>query len=229
MRGAEASQGGWNAYMTGTGPLTGNHWEQSDNVLKYFVFENPNWDFRTFNYDKDVDVALKKLGKTMDAFDPDLSKFRQRGGKLLLYHGWNDASISPLNTINYYESVVSTLQGKQTRDGRRSRRTEVRPAVHGAGHAALRQRTRAELVRHADGARKLEQKKVRRRNGSIASHSTRGVQDRTRPLCVYPKVAKYTGSGSTDAARTLSAKLRKRRRTQALPFSLRPLASGSGL
>ena len=70
-----------------------------------------------FDYDKDVDFALKKLGKTMDAFDPDLSKFRQRGGKLLLYHGWNDASISPLNTINYYESVVSTLQGQADSTG----------------------------------------------------------------------------------------------------------------
>jgi len=115
MRGAEASPGGWNAYMTGTGPLTGNHWEQSDNVLKYFVFENPKWDFRTFDWDKDVDVALKKRGRDFDAFDPDLSRFRQRGGKLLLYHGWNDTSISPLNTINYYESVVATVQGQQTR------------------------------------------------------------------------------------------------------------------
>ncbi len=73
------------------------------------VFENPTWDFRTFDYDKDLAFAEAKLGKTLDAFDPDLTRFHQRGGKLILYHGWNDPSISPLNTINYYEKVVSLL------------------------------------------------------------------------------------------------------------------------
>ncbi len=115
MPGAEAAAGGWGAYMAGSGPLTGNHWEQADNVLRYMVFENPKWDFRTFDYDKDLDFALAKLGKTLDAFDPDLTRFRQRGAKLILYHGWNDPSISPLNTINYYESVVSALQGARSR------------------------------------------------------------------------------------------------------------------
>src|SRR4029077_8888558 len=66
--------------------------------------------FRTFDYDKDLPQAEAKLGKTFDAFDADLSRFRQHGGKLILYHGWNDPSISPLNTINYYEKVVSLLQ-----------------------------------------------------------------------------------------------------------------------
>src|SRR4029453_10649229 len=112
MPGAEAA-GGWAAYMTGTGPQTGNHWDQSDNVLKYMVFEDPKWDFRTFDYDKDVNFALEKLGKTLDAFNPDLTRFRQRGGRLILYHGWSDPSITPLNTIAYYESVVSSLRGKE--------------------------------------------------------------------------------------------------------------------
>ena len=63
MPGAEAAAGGWGAYMAGSGPLTGNHWEQADNVLKHMVFENPKWDFRTFDYDKDLDFALAKLGR----------------------------------------------------------------------------------------------------------------------------------------------------------------------
>ena len=94
MPGAEAA-GGWAAYMTGSGPRTGNHWDQSENVLKYMVFENPAWDFRTFNYDKDVAPAQAGLGKMLDAFDPDLDRLRRRGGKLIVYHGWNDPSISP--------------------------------------------------------------------------------------------------------------------------------------
>jgi feruloyl esterase len=205
MRGAEASQGGWNAYMTGSGPLTGNHWEQSDNTLKYFIFENPSWDFRTFNYDKDVDFALKKLGNTLDAFDPDLSRFRQRGGKLLMYHGWNDASISPLNTINYYESVVSTLQGKQTRaaaeaEAQKFVRLFMAPGMlhcgNGPGPNSFDMLTALENWSEKGQAPERV----------IASHSTRGVQDRTRPLCVYPQVAKYKGQGSTDEAENFECK-----------------------
>ena len=95
MRGAEASQGGWNAYMTGTGPLTGNHWEQSDNVLKYFVFENPKWDFRTFDYDKEleaercfreaVDVAARQVDQRKHTFrrrQPALQRFIHAGNAL---------------------------------------------------------------------------------------------------------------------------------------------------
>jgi feruloyl esterase len=199
MPGAEAAPGGWNAYMTGSGPLTGNHWEQSDNVLKYMVFENPKWDLRTFNYDKDVDFALAKLGKTLDAFDPDLTRFKQRSGRLLLYHGWNDASISPLNTINYYESVVSALQGKRPRQQAETEAQEfarlfmVPGMLHCAGGPG---------PNSFDMLAALENWVEKRQPPErvIASHSTRGAVDRTRPLCVYPKVAKYSGSGSTDAA-----------------------------
>jgi feruloyl esterase len=199
MRGAEAAPGGWNAYMTGTGPLTGNHWEQSDNVLKYMVFENPKWDFRTFNYDKDVDMALAKLGKTFDAFDPDLTRFQQRGGRLLMYHGWNDASISPLNTINYYENVVSALQGKRPRQQAETetqafaRLFMVPGMLHCQGGPGA---TSFDML----GALENWIEKRQAPDRVLASHSTGGAVDRTRPLCVYPKVAAYSGRGSTDAA-----------------------------
>ena len=90
-------------------------------MLKYLVFENPKWDYRSFDVEKDAAFAEKKLGKTFDAFDPDLTRFRNHGGRLLLYHGWNDPSISPLNTINYYEKVVATVRkngGAQDADAR---------------------------------------------------------------------------------------------------------------
>ena len=149
MPGAEAA-GGWAAYMTGTGPQTGNHWDQSDNVLKYMVFENPKWDFRTFDYDKDVNFALEKLGKTLDAFDPDLTRFRQRGGKLILYHGWSDPSITPLNTIDLLRQRRVVAAGETECSGCREDRPGVHPAVHGAGHVALQRWTGPQHLRHAD-------------------------------------------------------------------------------
>jgi feruloyl esterase len=198
MPGAEAA-GGWATYMTGTGPLAGSHWDQSDNVLKYMVFENPTWDFRTFDYDRDAPFADLKLGKTLDAFDPDLTSFERRGGKLILYHGWSDPSISPLNTINYYESVVSFLRNTDSRQAAERRVQQfmrlfmVPGMLHcggGPGPNTFDMLTALEEWRE----------KGRAPERVVASHVTGGVTDRTRPLCLYPKVAVYRGRGSTDDA-----------------------------
>ena len=208
MPGAEAT-GGWASYMTGTGPLTGNHWEQADNVLKYMVFENPKWDFRTFDYDKDVALADAKLGTIMDAFDPDLSRFRQRGAKLILYHGWNDPSISPINTINYYERVVSLLQGRQRRQQAETSAQEfvrlfmVPGMLHcGGGPGPSTFDMLSALENWVENGRAPER--------VIASHSANGVEDRTRPLCVYPKAAVYVGRGSTDDAANFVCQMREK-------------------
>ncbi len=187
MPGAEAA-GGWATYMTGSGPQSGSHWMQADNVFKYMVFENPDWDFRTFDYDKDLAFAEVKLGEAFDAFDPDLSRFRARGGKLLLYHGWNDPSISPLNTIAYYEQVDRASGG----DAHAFARLFMVPGMlHcSGGPGPSRFDMVGALERWAEAGDAPER--------IIASHATNGRVDRTRPLCAYPKKAVYTGSGSTD-------------------------------
>jgi feruloyl esterase len=199
MPGNEAA-GGWTSYMTGDGPLDGNHFEQSDNVLKYMIFENPKWDFRTFDFDKDFEYALAKTGDKLDAFDPNLAPFEKRGGKLIMYHGWSDPSISPLNSIDYYEQVVAALQGKQTKAQAQAKVEEfarlfmVPGMLHcsgGPGPSSF------------DMLAALENwvEKKQAPDHVIASRATRGgVVDRTRPLCVYPRVAVYKGTGSTDAA-----------------------------
>jgi feruloyl esterase len=206
MPGAEAA-GGWSSYMTGSGPLSGNHWEQAENTLKYLVFENPAWDFRTFDYDKDLAFAEAKLGKTFDAFDPDLSRFRQRGGKLILYHGWNDPSISPLNTINYYERVVSLLQKTGSVPQAEAQAQEfvrlfmVPGMLHCGGGPGPNSFDMLSALESW-----VQQKQAPER--IVASHSTRGVEDRTRPLCVYPKVAVYNGRGSTNEAANFVCQIR---------------------
>jgi feruloyl esterase len=64
--------------------------------LANLVFDAPQWDWRTFDYDKGVAYADKKVGAEINQINPDLSAFKMRGGKLLQYHGWNDPAISPL-------------------------------------------------------------------------------------------------------------------------------------
>src|SRR3989442_1446064 len=84
--------------------------DPSDNALddfKYVIFGNPNWDWQTFDLERDVAIADKG---TIEAVDPNLTKFAQRGGKLLLYHGWADPSIAPQASVNYYKSAVNATK-----------------------------------------------------------------------------------------------------------------------
>jgi feruloyl esterase len=188
MPGAEAA-GGWASYMTGTGPRTGNHWAQADNVFKYMVFEDPEWDFRTFDFDEDLAFSERKLGGMLDAFDPDLTAFKENGGKLLLYHGWNDPSISPLNTIDYYEQVDAASGGDTEHFARLFMVPGMLHCRGGPGPSQF------DMLRELE--RWVEDGQAPER--IVASHvDAEGYVDRTRPLCAYPEQTVYTGSGRTD-------------------------------
>jgi feruloyl esterase len=76
------------------------------------TYQNPKWDWKTYQPDRDTAAADQKTG-FINAIDPDLKAFKAHGGKLILYHGWNDTGISPGNTINYYSSVLSKMGNQQ--------------------------------------------------------------------------------------------------------------------
>jgi len=192
LPGGEAGAGGWAAWTTGSAPFTGLHWQAASGFFSDMVFENPNWDFRTFNYDTDVAYTLAKVGHDVDAVDPDLRPLRARGGKLIVYHGFSDPDISPTNSINYYESVVKTIGGlEETQEFARLFMVPgMQHCAGGPGPNTFDTLTALEQwVEQGKAPEKI-----------IASHLTSGVVDRTRPLCPYPQVAIYTGSGSTDVA-----------------------------
>src|SRR5229473_567142 len=107
--GAEDGPGGWAAWTTGSAPFTGLHWLAADGFFRYQVFENPAYDPMTFNFGSDLLFSLHKVGPSLDAVDPDLRPLDRRGAKLIVYHGFSDPDISPLNTINYFESVVDFM------------------------------------------------------------------------------------------------------------------------
>ncbi len=211
MRGAEATLSagsgglGWDMSMLGSGPMTGGHFELGTKSLRYMVFENPDWDFHTLDVEHDTAFAEKKVGKVLDAFDPDLTRFRNHGGRLILYHGWSDPGISPLNTINYYEKLVAFAarngnpQDAEARTQEYARLFMVPGMLHcggGPGPNSFDMVTTLEQW--------VEQKQPPER--IIASHATNGQVDRTRPLCPYPQVAGYKGTGSTDDAANFACK-----------------------
>ncbi|HTB20990.1 MAG TPA: tannase/feruloyl esterase family alpha/beta hydrolase [Bryobacteraceae bacterium] len=157
---------------------------------RYVVFKDPNWDWRTFNFDSDVVRGDLPENLIMNATDPNMKPFFSHNGKLLLYHGWSDPNVPTVNTIKYYNSVVDSMGGAAKASN--SVRLFLEPGMgHCGGGEGPNVFDKVGAVEQWVEQRKAPQK-------LIASHSTSGKVDRTRPLCPYPQVAKYKGSGSID-------------------------------
>jgi feruloyl esterase len=154
------------------------------------AYGDANWDPRTFSLDRDLKIVDEKVGAPVNAINPDLRAFKARGGKLLLYHGWNDTAISAGNTINYYSSVLAKM-GKNQDDWIR---LFMAPGMQhcGNGPGPNQVNWMAALERWREGGAAPDR--------LDAAHVTNNRVDMTRPLCPYPQVAQYKGSGSTNDA-----------------------------
>ena len=108
MPGVEA---GWAARIPTPGAPMNPLW---GDMPRYVGHRDANWDVMSFDLDTDLALALKNAS-FIESTDPDLAKFKARGGKLLLWHGWADPGPSPQNTINYYSEVAKTLGGQAGR------------------------------------------------------------------------------------------------------------------
>ena len=206
--GGETGPGGWSGWITGAAPTRAAQFFFSTQTMKNMLFNDPAWDLKSFDLDKVSKLASEKLAPILNATDPNLKAFKARGGKLILYHGWNDAALPPENAINYYESVV-TKMGK--RDANSFVRLYMAPGLqHCAGGpgpdnfgAVV---TSAQSDAQHDMTLALERWVEQGKAPDRIIASKRQSQDpkspviRTRPLCPYPQVARYKGSGSTDDA-----------------------------
>jgi feruloyl esterase len=165
-------------------------------TYRYVVFNNPDWDWRTLNFDSDIALSDKMGNATINAVETNLKPFFDGGGRLLLFHGWQDPNVAPRNTINYYSNVLKTMGG-EAKVGNNVRLFMVPGMGHCAGGEGPNEFDRV-------GALDAWVTSGKAPDSMQATLSVDGKPQRTRPLCPWPLVAKYSGQGSIDDARNFS-------------------------
>jgi len=187
------SELGWST-MAGPNPFV-----LGTDLFKFVVFQDPNWDYKTFNFSTDVARTEKADQGMMNAMNPDLNAFLRHGGKMIQYHGWADPQIAPGSSVNYYKDVLETMGGAAKVQS--FYRLFMVPGMAHCGGG--------EGTSNFDMLTAVEQwvEKGKAPESIPASRVKNGGVDRTRPLCPYPQVAVYKGSGSIDDAANFSCRM----------------------
>jgi hypothetical protein len=190
----------WNGKLVGTGngvwagtisysamaePLSRGYATVATSYFRDVVFNDPEWDFKSFDYDKDLKAAYEAGSDILDVPSDGFSRFFQRGGKLLLSHGWADGLIPASNTVEFYKSMIETMDPKKASD---SVRLFMLPGVsHCAG---------------GDGPSAVDMLSVidawaskGKAPDSIIASRPSNQEPMTRPICPYPQIPVYKGSG----------------------------------
>jgi len=223
LPGAEAYTGGWSTWITGTSACTLNQSLQylfGTNFYRYMVFDDPNWDPKSLNFDRDLNVAYSKpvdgeaLGDVLNSVDPDLRAFRAHNGKMIQYHGTTDAAIPPGTSIEYRRSVLSFFGIYDQKDpagevGGFYRLFMVPSMQHCSGGPGANTFGQGAPLADSDHdvIKALEAwvEKGKAPDQIIATKYTNDDPTQkalfTRPLCPYPSVAAWNGKGdASDAA-----------------------------
>lgn len=214
LPGGELGDNGWPGWITGDKPNSSAGAAYAEGYFRNLVYSNPDWDLKSFDLDRDLKAAVDKTSTALDAVNPNLTAFRARGGKLILYHGWNDAAISPLATIDYYNSVMETVGQAETAS---FVRLFMVPGMQhcggGPGPADFGQRGPSFDPLLDDAAHNIttaledwvEKGTAPEQVIARGSYEAAGRKvSFAEPICAYPKAAEYKGSGDLKDAASYS-------------------------
>jgi hypothetical protein len=206
LPGAEEGPGGWETWITGSAPGKSLMFAFGGGYFSNMVYEKLDWNYKDASVEQAEQAADDKTAQFLNATEANLAAFKTRGGKLILYHGWNDPAISALNTINYYNEVLSKMGGPET--AAFARLYMVPGMQHcggGPGPDSFGLSGGAKDAQH-NVAVALEQwvEKGTAPKVIVATKNEGGDPPKgakmTRPLCPYPQIAKYKGKGDTNNA-----------------------------
>jgi feruloyl esterase len=212
--GGETADGGWPRWLTGglkyqedlsgfqggvdvgefVAPVTPNLFFSFGNgIMKYFVYNDPDWTYKNYNFDT-FHKDSEWVAETLNATNPDLSTFRKRGGKLIIYSGWSDAAAPGLAVVGYYDQVL-VHDRTAAEDIRLFMMPGVEHCFGGPGPSFVN--FLAEIDNWFETGKAPEQ--------TTAYWLDEKFQPTgSRLLCAYPKVAKYDGKGNPREASSFS-------------------------
>jgi tannase/feruloyl esterase len=227
LPGAEAYAGGWSTWVTGPGPAVDSitqaaQYQFGVNFFKYFVFNDPDWDLTSFDFDTDVNKTLATpvdglaLEDVVSAVNPDLSAFRAHNGKMIQYHGTTDGAIPPGDSIEYHRSVLSFFgiydRENSTATVSNFYRLFLVPGMQhcsgGPGANSFGQPFTPPLADPDHDVIKALEAWVEQGKAPAQIIATKYTTDNptqpalfSRPLCPYPAAARWNGTGDvSDAA-----------------------------
>jgi feruloyl esterase len=209
LPGAEDGPGGWSLWITGPAPGKSLLFSFGNGFYGGMVYDKADWNYKDADLGEAVKAADTKMAKILNATEADLAAFKARGGKLILYHGWDDPAISALNSIDYYHSVVSAM-GRENTEA--FARLYMAPGMQhcggGPGPDSFGQEGPTPMAQDADHSLQLSIERWVEKGTTpsaiiatkYAGHGASEDVQMTRPLCAYPQIAKYKGSGDPNDA-----------------------------
>lgn len=200
LPGAESGKNGWAQWISGEKLGDGTSFFFGGEFFRNFVFNDPSWDYHSTTLDAAMEAADRTTATALNATDPDLSRLAKRGGKLILYHGWNDPAIPALSTVDYFESVQ-----KKTTNAATFLRLYMVPGMQhcsgGPGADSFGQQANYEPLDPPHNIYKALERWVEQGVAPGPITATHDDPKFSRPLCPYPLKAQWSGKGdSTDAA-----------------------------
>jgi len=207
LPGAEEGPGGWEAWITGSAPGKSLLFVFGTGYFSNMVYEKADWNYKETGVEAAMKAADAKTAQILNATEANLVAFKARGGKLILYHGWNDPAISALNTINYYNDVVNRMRGQEAEafvrlymvPGMQHCGGGPGPDAFGQGGLGAK-----DAQHNVDLALELWIEKGIAPTAIVATKYDGGDPAKgikmTRPLCPYPQIPKYKGNGDTNDA-----------------------------
>ena len=184
---------GWDVWLIGFADFPPLDFVFQDQFLRYLAFpvDDPDFDWTTFDFDSDP-PRMRPMGGILNADGADLSAFRAAGGKLLLWQGWSDPIVSASRTIEYYESIRRAMGSAEAGQ---FAKFFLAPGVAHCGFG-----TGPSVFDYLTPLEQWVERGIAPESIEASRYDENGEVDRTRPLCAFPKVARYRGTGSIDKA-----------------------------
>ena len=208
LPGGELGDGGWRTWILGSTPGHSTGTAFVNGYFRNMVFDNPTWTPESTTPDDTLKVAMQKTSRFVDSVDPDLSAFEKRGGKLVIYHGWNDPAISAVNSINYYESVSGKMGSANVAKFLRLYMVPgMQHCIGGPGPSIFGQFSSLPQNDSSQSIYKALESWVEKGTApqtivaaKVVEGSSPPAIQTTRPICPYPQLPAYKGAGDPNTA-----------------------------